>query len=464
MKIKEHRLVLGVLIVGLLLRLGIAFWSFRFRENTDVLRYRDWVRIGYLYGLADTYKTDHLTFGTLPNNQPPGQIIVLSAAYRVDILAAKAVYRVFGHSDLTRAFADGPLLDFMLRIPSILADMLLAILLYACVSIYRSRRWAFAAASLWYFSPVVLYNSAVWGQLDSINTMFFLGSLFFLFKKRWGLALTFLACSLLVKLSLMYLLPLVFYILFLSTRSVWPVLKASAMGVLVTLVSVLAVTRNPIIWIGQFLQHNATGEMPDLSAFALNGWWAVIRPHIVFGPDTSAFSATTVALMNSISSDRLLWGVPISVWAVLLFCLFCLPFVFRMIRLGKRYLKPSMIPYSMGLLALLAYLWLPKMHERYMYPALALFALSIGLGVPIVWEYGVLLFLNFLNLLIVWHPFPLPYPFYALFSDQTFQWTISMITIILSIVLYGKFLRFLSPVPIPRRLKSSKMSVTGNHS
>src|SRR5438067_45808 len=86
--------ILIILVIALLLRIAVAFWSLNFRENTDVLRYKDWARIGYLYGYGDSYTTKHLLFGTQPNNQPPGSLYILSGAYYAELQSAKIILKI----------------------------------------------------------------------------------------------------------------------------------------------------------------------------------------------------------------------------------------------------------------------------------------------------------------------------------------------------------------------------------
>jgi len=83
-----------LLFFAIILRIVIGFWSLQFRENIDVLRYKDWAVAAYLYGFAGSYESRHMTFGTVPNNQPPGSVYILTAAYTGELQVAKIVAKV----------------------------------------------------------------------------------------------------------------------------------------------------------------------------------------------------------------------------------------------------------------------------------------------------------------------------------------------------------------------------------
>lgn len=129
-------------------------WSLQYRENTDVLRYRDWGRIAYLYGLNDTYKPDHLSFGTLANNQPPGSTYIIAGAYRLNIIAAKLYLRVAGNTKEHQQFAGIYLQNAVLRVPQIIADIILGVLIFLAVQMYNKKN-AVLASSFFLFNPLV---------------------------------------------------------------------------------------------------------------------------------------------------------------------------------------------------------------------------------------------------------------------------------------------------------------------
>ncbi len=75
---------------------------------------------------------------------------------------------------------------------------------------------AIFAASLFLFNPVVIYNSSVWGQTDSIGSLFVLLSFYCLITNRYSLTAVFAAVSLFMKTQTLVLLPILFLGIFLN--------------------------------------------------------------------------------------------------------------------------------------------------------------------------------------------------------------------------------------------------------
>jgi len=124
---KKSTLLWVIIFCAFVLRLVLVLYALQYRENTDILRYKDWARTAFLHSYADTYTQKYLTFGTLPNNQPPGSLYILSAFYDINILFAKIVLRFAPHTPVVYAWLSVPALDFMLRLPSIFADCLIGL-------------------------------------------------------------------------------------------------------------------------------------------------------------------------------------------------------------------------------------------------------------------------------------------------------------------------------------------------
>lgn len=71
----------------------------------------------------------------------------------------------------------------------------------------KSKFWGVLASLIVMFSPLVLINSAVWGQCDSIYSSFALWSLYFFIKKKYPVAFIMYGLSCAFKLQAIFLLP-----------------------------------------------------------------------------------------------------------------------------------------------------------------------------------------------------------------------------------------------------------------
>jgi len=439
MKIRNSLII--IISLAFIIRIIASIWSFEYRENTDVLRYKDWARISYVYGLAETYKTEHITFGTLPNNQPPGLLYILSASYRLHIQLSKMLLRVIPYSEKVNALLNGPVMSFMLRLPSIISDCLIGILIFLFLKRFNRKRGVLLAPSLFLFNPVVIYNSAVWGQVDAIVNVSFLFSFWLLFNKHTFLSILLFSLCILTKFSLLYMTP--FYLLFWSRelKNIWNYFHATVLASVAGIIFILPISTNPFLWFLHFISNNTTGEMTNITAFAMNVWWVIFRPFISIGNPNNLFSFSEVRLINSPDSSTLWLGVPLFRWAVGLFIVFCIPLFLSIYK--RKNLSIQYIFLVLTNCSLLAFILLPQMHERYMYPAFIFLAFSSVFFCRFIISYVILSILNMINVYIVWHPMTIPFFPYQIWTGIWFQWLISLCTVVTLCVVYIQTLRLL---------------------
>jgi hypothetical protein len=142
------------------IRILLAFYSLQYRENTDILRNKDWAKISFLYGYTDTYTTKHIIFGTMPNNMPPGLLYILSAFYVFNIQLAKIILRIQPHTTELFALLSGPMLNMVFRFPAIIADCLIGI----GVWLYFSKKEYIRNRTL--VTLLILFNPFYWEDID----------------------------------------------------------------------------------------------------------------------------------------------------------------------------------------------------------------------------------------------------------------------------------------------------------
>lgn len=397
---------------ALILRIGLTVILLQphYNVNFDLLRYQDWGRIMYYYGAGDSYTARHLQFGTNPNNQPPGTVYIDSAMY--------ALFQLLIHTPLS--ITPG-LYQLLLKLPSIISDAGIGLCIYFIVLKKTKRSNALLAASLFLFNPVVIYNSAVWGQTDAVNNFLFSLSLLLLFRNKFFLSIFLYTVSLYIKLSLLALFPLllIIYIRLLKyalTKLLFYFLISACLLFFFT----LPVSDNPVLWTTQFFIHNAGGEMPYITNSTFNFW------SVLFNPDS--FSLVPV-------STAVYYGLPLSVWAYILFGVVVIPLFIRLIK--SKLFDESVVMETLYIASFAVFLFLPRMHQRYLYPVFPLFATVIGLQKKKYTEYVLLSLLNFINLYIVWHPIDfLPNFMTAIFVHSKIRWGISAFTTLLFVLLY----------------------------
>lgn len=412
--------VIVALFIAFLIRLLLAFFGSSYTQHVDLLRYKDWARIAVVYSLSDTYKLDHITFGNTANNQPPGTLYILRSSFDAHLLTARIVSRVFS-IPLQSSFINDTLLHLILKIPSIITDLLTGTIIYLLIKKQRKQNYALFGSMMYLFNPVIIYNSAVIGQTDSLNNFLFMASLLALSYKRYLLTILLCALCLYIKISLLILLPLYLLILLFQGARPLKLLLASLISFILVLVVTLPFSVNPLMWIITFFQTHSGGEMQNISIMAFNFWWVLFFSHL--------------ETLNPLSSALFL-GLSLSMWGIMLFGLTLIPFVSYLWRERKR-LTFHEISFLLAVTALSAFLFLPRMHERYMYPFFPLFAVTLGFSQKYLWVYWVLIGINLCNLYVSWHPIPFLLFAESFLYNPFFQWGLCLTTLILFFYVWG---------------------------
>jgi hypothetical protein len=105
------------------------------------------------------------------------------------------------------------LFNFLVKVPFLLSDILITILLYKIVLDYKKdKAFASSAALLWFLNPFVIFISSTWGMWDTMPALFSLASFYFLSKKRIAISAICLSLGVASKLyPLLILVPLLIY-------------------------------------------------------------------------------------------------------------------------------------------------------------------------------------------------------------------------------------------------------------
>lgn len=432
-KDKKFFLISFILIFlgAFLLRGFLINWTLNLGYNGDFVRYEDWARISHIYGFADTYTTRHLTVSqSFPNNQPPGSLYIVSAAFESWILIGKILLHLTHVSMGSNIWVNTHLQHILMKIPPLLSDLLMGFVVYLLVKKEAGEKRGLFAASLVLFTPITFYNSAIWGQMDSLNNVFFLLALFFAYKKHTILSLLAYTASLFIKLSLLPLAPFYFvFLFFMSERNIKRILIGVFFCVCAYIVGTLPISSSPILWLIREFPLIAHGEYQNISVAAFNFWWAVTcLPMICHAPPVVG---------------SLFLGIPLRIWAYSLFGFFTLPILYGQIKYPKEFITKYTFFLVLALVALLAYLFLPNMHDRYMYPVFPLLAVVVGLSKQMrvyFISFLCLTVLHLINLIYSWYPAQFPFfVLYQILYNSFFTWFVSISTVVAGGWLYWKF-------------------------
>lgn len=266
--------------------------------------------------------------------------------------------------------------EFSIKFLSNIFDFLTALYIYKIISIFNKKFRNFAVA-LYLLNPAVIFNSSIWGQTDSIFTFFLVVSSYLLLKKRESLSSVSAALSFIIKPQSAPFFPIyLFY--FLKNFKKKVLIPIFVLPLTILILSLPFFGRD---FFGIFSLLKKSSEVyPYNSIFAFNlwavfGWWQKDKWQIA--------------------------GV-----ILYLFSLFLI--IYPLI---KKELKPGLFFISSSLSFLSFYLFMTRMHERYLFPFLVFVLISAFIlkSKKILFLYILTSIVHFINLWYVYYYYQFVY-------------------------------------------------------
>jgi Gpi18-like mannosyltransferase len=236
---------------------------------------------------------------------------------------------------------DGEALDLTIKGSSIPFDLALGVLLFELVRRLAGARLGLAAAGLFLLNPAVLIAGPMWGQIDAAGTLLFVASLVVVARPRFALAAALAVLAGLVKPQFgLVLLP----VAFVAVRD-WrahgerdPILRVAAGAVGTYLSVTLPLLLDPIRLVSGVLGN--ANMKPFVSVSAPNPWAMLMGygvpddGYVVVG--AALVLAGLVAALLPLRRGRDLWTL-LAVGTLIVFAFYFLP-----TRVHERYLFPAM--------------------------------------------------------------------------------------------------------------------------
>ncbi len=298
--------------------------------------------------------------------------------------------------------------EYLLKLPPVAADLASVYLLYVLLE-GQKPAVRLGAATVYALFPALLIVGPVWAQVDSVPALFLLLTVYCLVRGRTVLGTVVYVIGFLTKPQMVAALPfLAFWVLRDQSlqalgdlpaisdpaqRALWvlgglaerlwrPVLAALAAGLLIILPFFLPfVSENPP-W-GIFAQmRDATEVYPYSTFFAYNFWgmlWTQSSQFPQFPRD-----------------DLTYWGLEYRTWGILLFAISIL----AVMVVFQRARSPGLVALATALSVMAFFVFLTRMHERYLFPFfLPFLAACVLTRSRALWaSFGVLGAIHFFNL------------------------------------------------------------------
>ena len=187
---REVAIVAALLFLAFMVR--FAFFSHQGFEKTDTTDFRIWFQTAAEYGPRVFYNRTWCDY-------PPLNIYF---------------FWIFGLLAKSLSLLGSNLFTYVMKLPPNLFDMATALLIFVFVRKRLSFKMALLATSLYAFNPAVVFNAAVWGQFDAIYAFFLVLSLFLFFESKPKLAVVAFMLGILTKPQSIALAPLFAFLIY----------------------------------------------------------------------------------------------------------------------------------------------------------------------------------------------------------------------------------------------------------
>ncbi len=336
----QHLVIALALFVSFLIRMYFSQFE---GYGYDIWIFKTWSRAVYYTGFAHFYDG-------IRSDYPPFYIYFLWAI------------GTFYKSFISFSFdIDSPVFTFLIKMPAMIADIFTAFVIFLIIRRYGSFRLAFLSMISYSFNPAIIYNSAIWGQVDSIYTLFFMLALMLLVCDKPMLSGVFLVLAILTKPQSLVLLPL-FVLFIIRKQPLFTSAKAAAASCAAFVVvalpfypdnSILNIFR---LYSSSYIQY----PYNSLNAFNI---WAFTG---MFQPDDTQFFFMTYRM----------WG----------YLLFGMVFIYVAYFTLKN--KDDMSIYiSSAILFFAFFMFFTRIHERYLFPIFAPLAVAMTMDRRLSYVY-----------------------------------------------------------------------------
>lgn len=390
---REIMIFLLLLALALVLRISLVPLP---GYSHDIDMFKVWSQAAAEKGVSNIY--DQTTY-------PPGYLYVLKYV--------GSIYKVF-----SPVFDKGTyLLQFLIKFPPILVDLIIS----AIVFIYVRRKHPFItsilAMSAFAFNPAIIFNSAWWGQSDSIPSLFVLCAVIALASNKFSWAWAIITAGVLTKLQSVALVPVLILITWkrAGIRGIFNSISAAWCAAIILLL--------PFFWSHKIINilnamFGSVGEFPYISMNAYNLWWLVTAGQARWMSDTSL-------ILNIISyraAGLVMLGIFLS---------------FLLLYLFKNEKDENALFFCSFLAVFSLFMLTTEMHERYVLMSLTFLLIAAVNNRALKWIYGILTMTTFFSLLFVlFQTYPGTFPAApAFWRSLPIGMVISMINVILLLYL-----------------------------
>lgn len=323
----DEKMIVSILLaVGFLLRIATGTLM---DGHNDINLFRSWAQTAannlfefYLNAKAADY--------------PPLYIYVLALIGKISTLAYFKEYFIL-----------------LLKIPSIAADIITAYLIYKLGKKYLGTIISILLGAFYIFNPAIFTDSTFWGQVDSIFTMLIVFAIFLLSEKKISVSSAVFAAAVLMKPQGIIFFQILFFEL-VRKRNIKDFIKAGGSVLITALIIILPFSLNAQspLWIFK-LYSNTISEYPYASVNGFNFFGLIGANYVKNTENLFIFSYHTWGMIFIVITTLISWAVYIK-------------------NDNRKYVSAIALLQIAGV-----FTFSVGMHERYLFPAVALSLLAL---------------------------------------------------------------------------------------
>ncbi|WP_088188126.1 glycosyltransferase 87 family protein [Desulfosporosinus sp. FKA] len=237
--------------------------------------------------------------------------------------------------------------NVLLKLPSILAEIITGIIIYKASKSRFTFKGSLFITSIYLFSATLILETCAWGQMDSLFTLIIIGALVLIYQNKYALSSALFAAAVLTKPQGIIFLPILFFAVVKNKKVKTFIYSFLSMLATILLVSFPFLLRNGFLWIVKLY----TGTLSEYTA-AAQGSYNLFG--LLGGEGKPDSSALFILSYNT-------WGF---IFIILISCF-----------VGYLYLKSEndFVPFLSSFVLMTGVFMLSsRMHERYLFPALAI--------------------------------------------------------------------------------------------
>lgn len=353
---KEKILLLIILLLSLMLRYLLAFYNKGL--EIDMNCFRSWANVAANNGLSNFYTSNMFV------DYPPGYIYILYFIGKIQL--------IFGFP------LDSTFMNILLKSPAIFADIISSYMIYSIAKKKFKNATALVLCLIYAMNPAIIFNSAVWGQVDSFFTLFIILMLFNITKGNLITASLTFTLATLIKPQAFIFTPILIFA-FYERKDVKLLIKSSIYSLVFLVILILPFSlKQNIFWIVE--KYAKT-----LSSYPYSS--------------VNAFNLYSFLDANWTSINNKLLFIPYKIYGTI--------FILAIVAFSTYVFLKSKYKFKLYYIAFFiissVFILTTKMHERYMFPAVSLSLLwyVFSKDKRAIWSFAITSVTHFINVAYV---------------------------------------------------------------